>query len=688
MKKLFLLPFFSALLSCTLAQKQEVKQNYETILFNTGKMLEVIHYDPKPYNNAFSQVIFREFFATLDPQKKIFLQSDIDRLRQYETAIDEEIQGGTPKFFRDANEVYVLRLKEAQLLSRDLLSRPFDFTTKETFRANNEKAPFPASANDRKERWRQSIKYQVMEKYEDLAAGKGSTRIDSIEQKARALVSVINERFFKNLLARTSEEEAFSTFLNTIVQQFDPHSSYYLPVDRREFVEDLSGVYYGIGALLEEQNGNISIGELMIGGPAWRSQLVEKGDVIIRVTQAGEQPVSVEGYTMPELIKLTRGKKDSKVTITFRKADGTLRDVAMTRTALQLEDTFVKTAVIADSTQKIGYIFLPKFYTDFGDENGRSCADDMEKAVLQLKEQQVDGIVIDIRNNGGGSLGEVIDMVGLFVDKGPVVQVKSRGERSEVGKMNKQKIYDGPLVVMVNELSASASEIFAGAIQDYKRGIIVGSTTFGKGTVQRAYRIPGKNWSEAPTADLGTLHLTIQKYYRVTGSSTQLKGIQADVSLPGLYEHYNVREKDTKAALPWDEIKPVPFLIEQHTGNMAQLINRSISRQERDSSILLMKQQLDWLADKEDVYPLELEAFRKHRAEKRERIAQVRKLSALVNAMQVHNTPVDAAEMAQKEQFRQENNKAWLNSLQKDRFLFEAVAVLKDLQVELVAGLN
>jgi len=691
------------------AQKEVIRDHYQTILFNAGKMLEVIHYQPRAFQDDFSKKIFLGYFNNLDPQKKIFLQSDIDQLRGFEGMIDDEIQGKVPvQFFKRVHEIYLLRLKEAESMVQALLKEPYRFDLDLVYRASADSLSFPSSLEEKKQRWFLSTSFQILSQFDDLMTpvlrdssamgdfiGKPEAwkvalknpKADTIERKARELISKANERYFANLIKKSEEEESFSVFMNTIINEFDPHSTYYLPVGRREFVEDLSGVYYGIGALLQEQNGNISVNELVIGGPAWRSQQIEKGDVIIRVAQEGEKPTNVEGLPMPDLIKLTRGKKDTKVTITFRKADGTLREVTMVRTALQLEDTFLKTAIIEQNGQKIGYIFLPKFYTSFGDKNGRSCADDMEAAVTELKKNGIEGLVIDVRDNGGGSLGEVIDMVGIFVDGDPVVQVRSRDGRQEVGKMRKKKIYDGPLVVLVNELSASASEIFAGAIQDYNRGIVMGANTFGKGTVQRAYRIPGKNWDDSQSPDLGTLHVTIQKYYRINGSSTQLKGVEADFKLPGIYERYKLRERDNQTALAWDEINSLRFKKEQpfqHPKKVNENIQKVLSK---DSVLQKMEIALEKISASEDVFPLRWDLFRADRQEKRAQIALINQLRVQIDQpWQVSNTPIDSLALIGKEQFRLENNKAWLRSVQRDRFLQHAVMAVQEIQQEDTAG--
>ncbi|RYG27145.1 MAG: tail-specific protease, partial [Chitinophagaceae bacterium] len=321
----------------------------------------------------------------------------------------------------------------------------------------------------------------------------------------------------------------------------------------------------------------------------WRSGQIEKGDIIVSVAEEKQKPQTTEGLSMPEVIKLIRGKKGTVVVVGFKKADGTIKNVSLARDALQLEDTFVKSAVIEDSTKdgtnKLGYIYLPKFYTSFGDDNGRSCAFDVAAEVVKLKLENVKGIIIDVRDNGGGSLGEVIRMVGLFMKEGPVVQVKSRDKGAESdGVNNKSILYDGPLVVLVNEYSASASEIFAAAIQDYKRGIIVGSAnTYGKGTVQRGFSVPGKDL-RAKDIDLGTLHLTIQKYYRVSGGATQIKGVSPDIVLPGFNKLSHAQEKYNPSALPWDTIKQANYVPTADTSYFSVLKHKSEARIKLDQN--------------------------------------------------------------------------------------------------------
>jgi carboxyl-terminal processing protease len=669
---------------CLLAQKTKVAENYDDILHNVGKMIEIIHYQPKKIDDNFSRTVFKTYFETLDPGKFLFLGSDLQSLKKYETELDEEIRTSPAAFFKIVNGVYRQRITESQQLTEEFLGKPFNFNKDERYIAERDSVDFAASPAEKKELWRKYLAYQVLSQYSDMLEDKKADslgyKIDtSLERKAREYVLRIQKRNFKKLLDQATEEESFSNFVNSIVHQMDPHSSYFLPVDRRGFQEDLSGIYYGIGALLDETGGKVKINELMIGGPAWRSGQVEKGDVIIAVAEQGQKAQSTEGLSMDETIRLIRGKKGTYVTITFRKMDGSEKKILLARDALQLEDTFVKSAIIQDSV-KIGYIYLPKFYTSFGDNNGRSCAFDVARELIKLKRENVKGVIIDIRDNGGGSLGEVIRMVGLFMKEGPVVQVKGRDTDAEADGVNNQNIlYDGPLVVLVNELSASASEIFAAAMQDYKRGVIVGSSsTYGKGTVQRPFSVPGKELKPSD-ADLGTLHLTIQKYYRVNGGATQLKGIIPDVILPGFYQFYHVQEKYNASALPWDEIRKANYKTPGDTSYLNVVRSKSESRQRSVETYATLYKNIDLLTHTGNSYSLDIMKFRQEKKKLQEAIRQVRSSASLKMEMNISNTKEDEIEIAKKEQFRIENNKIWLRNLKKDFYLGEAIFVMKDL---------
>lgn len=670
--------------SCTFAQKSKVADNIDLVMHNTTGMLQQIHYSPKKLDNRFASQIFTAYLQQLDPGKRFFYKDDISQFKKYESQLDDEMRGQLVQFYKVVNTSFKQRLKEAELLIDELLKQPFAFNEEEIYNDNTNTLSFSSSPNHLKARWKNYLKYQVLVQYDDLlelrSKDSASKATDvQLEEKARTIVAKIEKRNIDNLLKLTTEEEAFNTYLNSIINLYDPHSNYFLPLDRREFQEGLSGIYYGIGALLQEQQGKVSIGELMIGGPAWKSGLVEKGDVLVKVAQGSEKPIDVAGFAMSEIIKLTRGQKGTVVTITFRKNDGSLKDITLKREALQLEDTFVKGAIIDDST-KMGYISFPKFYTNFGDANGRSCADDMAKELQRLKDENVKGVIIDIRNNTGGSLGEVINMVGLFIKEGPVVQVKSASGAPYISQVNsKTVLYDGPLVVLVNELSASASEIFAAAIQDYHRGIVIGSSsTYGKGSVQRSFGIGDNRLLNTTNVDLGTLHITLQKYYRITGKATQLKGIVPDIQLPGIYEPYKVQEKDNPTALPWDTIAAAPFAIAGDQAVIEKTITMAGQRIGQDSTLLSLRKNLHWLESRNGLHALQISKYRHQEKELQWKVSQIRKQLVTTDSLLVKNTADLADDLKNKEQFRIDSNRAWLNSLKKDLFLSEAVFVLSD----------
>lgn len=667
-----------------IAQKTKVTENIDLVFHNTADMLQQIHYAPPKLDDKFSTQVFTAYLQQLDGGKRFFLRDDLQQFRKYELQLDDEMRGKVVHFYKVVNTTFKQRLKESEVMVEELLKQPFKFNTQEVYNTNTDKLDYCKSADDLKKRWHNYLKFQVLGQYEDLldihtrdTANKQTEA--QLEEKARQTILRIEKRNIANLTKLTTDEEAFNTYVNSITNLYDPHSNYFLPVDRREFQESLSGVYYGIGALLADYQGKIGIGELMIGGPAWKSGQVEKGDIIVKVAQQGGKPVEVAGFMMSEVIKLTRGQQGTTVIITFRKADGSLKEVTIKREALQLDDTFVKSAIIEDSV-KLGYISFPKFYTDFGDANGRSCAVDMARELARLQQENVKGIVIDIRDNIGGSLGEVINMIGLFIKEGPVVQVKGPAGEPYVSRVKgKAVLYDGPLVVLVNEMSASAAEIFAAAIQDYHRGIIVGSSsTYGKGSVQRPFGIGDSRNANTVNTDLGTLHVTLQKYYRITGAATQLKGIEPDIKLPGIYEPYKIQEKNNPTALAWDTIQAVPFAVMDEQGDIPRVVAASGLRMQQDSTLLALSKNLQWMQNRNGIYALQLDKYRVQEKELQVKVSDIRKQLVSARPMQVKNTTDMEEALKTKEQFKNDSNKAWLNSLKRDLFLSEAVYVMYD----------
>ncbi|HZG99475.1 MAG TPA: carboxy terminal-processing peptidase, partial [Flavisolibacter sp.] len=607
--------------------KANPPSKYERILQNVGILLTQGHYSPKDINDAFSKKVYQKYFEELDSDKNIFLQQDLDALRKYENRIDDEIKGAPVEFFFEVSKRFNQRIEEVSKIYKEILSQPFDFTVDESVVTDSKKVKFATTEAQRKDLWRKKLKYLTLDRYAESLdireknKGKDSFVVKTdaqLEKEARERVVKIMDRIFDRYKFKFNEDDKFAVFVNAVTQTMDPYTEFFPPVEKRYFDEQLSGRFSGIGASLQYDEGNIKIASLLTGSPAWKSQQIEVGDLIMKVAQAKDSAVDLTGYVVEDAVKLIRGKKGSEVTLTLKKKDGSLKNVTLTRDEIVQDETFARSAVLQEGNSKVGYIFLPEFYADFENPNGARSAVDVAKEVMKLKDAKVDGIVIDLRNNGGGSLYDVVQMAGLFIEEGPIVQVKDREGKPMVmrDKDNGNVLYDGPLVVMVNEFSASASEIFAAAIQDYGRGVVIGSTsTYGKGTVQRNIGLDPESNFLSSNSDLGTVKLTLQKFYRINGGSTQLKGVTPDVVIPDQYEYLRFRERDNENALPWDEINKASY--KNWTGgyDLSTIKNLSNARVNQNPIFQKIKQHTDWLSKRNDKeYSLQIDKFRKDQA--------------------------------------------------------------------------
>jgi carboxyl-terminal processing protease len=452
-------------------------------------------------------------------------------------------------------------------------------------------------------------------------------------------------------------------------------------VDKRYFDEEMSGRFFGIGASLQYDDGNIKVSSVLTGSPAWKSGEIQTGDVIVKVAQGKEDPVELTGFVVTDAVKLIRGKKGTEVKLTLKKQDGTMKVVSLIRDEIVQDETFARSAIVKNGDSKIGYIFLPEFYADFEHPNGNRSYIDVEKEVIKLKEEKVDGIVIDLRNNGGGSLYDVVQMAGLFIEDGPIVQVKDRDNKPSVLKDKDHSVlYSGPLAVMVNEFSASASEIFAAAIQDYNRGIIIGSTsTYGKGTVQRNIGLDQETGFSLSNSNLGTVKLTLQKFYRINGGSTQLKGVYSDIVLPDNLEYLKVREKDDPDALPWDEISKAPYTNWSPGYDLKTIEQLSQQRLDNDPTFKLIHESTDWLAKQNDKeYSLQIDKYRKEQNLIRSTIKQLESLMKLKSDLNVSALKNENNRWPD-DKNKQERFNQWLKGLQKDIYLDQAVKVVNDM---------
>ena len=671
------------------------KSRYTRIIRNVGVLLEQGHYSPKTIDDNFSKLVLKKFIEDMDAEKNIFLQSDIDGFKKFESRIDDEIHGAELVSFFNISEVYISRLKEASALYSDILAKPFDFTKDEDVMLDRDKLSNPKTEAERKEIWRKRLKFLTLDRYNMALETREKNRdsanfkykADStLEREAREAVKKQIERFFATKITRENNDENFSTFVNAITGTMDPHTDYFAPVDKRSFDESMKGSFYGIGAQLKEDDGKIKIANLISGGPAWKGGELKPEDEIIKVGQGNDEPIDVTGYSVTDAVKIIRGpSKGSIVKLTIRRMDGTIKVLSIARDEIKLDDTFAKSAVI-NGDHKVGYIWLPEFYVDFADPNGAKCSEDVAKEIEKLKAENVEGIIMDLRGNGGGSLPEVVKMVGLFIEDGPVCVVKGRGEDKPYQWKDKDKsvLYSGPLTVMVDEFSASASEIFAAAIQDYKRGIVIGSSsTYGKGTVQR--NIPLNPETENPlfsnknVEDLGSVKLTLQKFYRINGGATQLKGVTPDVVIPDRYENLKFREKDNTAALPWDEIAKAEYKPWTSTVSNDVAVKYSTAEISKNPTFNKIKESIDWLEKYSDkAYSLNLNKYREEQKQFKAKVKELDDLYKLNKELSVKNIQVDMTAInAAKEKI--DKNTAWLKRISGDIYIDETVKVMNNM---------
>lgn len=560
------------------------------------QLLTNYHYRKVRLNDSLSSKIWDNYLEQVDRQKTYLLASDVAQFEKYRNQLDEALVNGDLSAGYELYNVFRKRYKERSAYVQELLKKPFTFTEDETLNTDREKAAWPKTEAELNEIWRKMLKNQALE-------------LKLANQKDSAVTATLTQRY-KNLdkaVGRVRSEDVFQMYINAFAETLDPHTNYFNPSSADRFNQEMSQSLEGIGALLQEDGEFIKIVEVLAGGPALRSKQVTANDKIVGVAQGDNGPmVSIIGYRVDDAVKLIKGPKATIVRLQIRSADALAssppKEVRLVREKIKLESARAKKEVIDITNNgrsyKLGVINIPMFYRDFEgarkrEEGFSSTTGDVKKFVEELKLEKVDGIVIDLRNNGGGSLTEAIDLTGLFIPKGPVVQVREQNGQTEVYSDRDPSVtYDGPMAVLVNRFSASASEIFAAAIQDYKRGIIVGSQTFGKGTVQTLVDL--NQWLPKEPDKVGQVKLTIQKFYRVNGSSTQHKGVMPDIEIPSRYTGEEFGESSQPSALPWDQITSTQFDIANTVNDkvLSKLRDRFEGRLKSDPELKKLSQEL------------------------------------------------------------------------------------------------
>ena len=663
-------------------------------------VLEKGHFSPIELNDSFSKKAYASYIESLDPTKRYFIQSDINEFQKYENSIDDMIRSKDLSFFDLTYKRLMQRMKESKDIYTEILSKPLNLNDDETISVDYEKLPYASSKADLNARWRKQLEFAILsditdkeeiqkavetsEKSNSEATEKKETvksepkSFEELEKTARKnTVSNLNNNF--SFIAELTREDWFSIYINAIVTQYDPHTYYFSPEDKEKFDVSMSGKFEGIGARLQKKNEGIEVSELISGGPAWRGKLLEQGDVIIKVGQGNEEPIDISGMRLDDVIKKIKGPKGTLVKLTVKKVDGSVKVIPIMRDEVETEETFAKSTVVNKDGKLFGVIYLPKFYQSFENKSERDAFKDVAIEIERLKAMNVSGIVMDLRDNGGGSLETVVKMTGLFIDKGPVVQVKPANGKAQVLPDTDPKVqWDGPLVVMINNYSASASEIFAAAIQDYKRGIIIGSKqSYGKGTVQNVFElnefVRGNQYG-----DLGALKTTTQKFYRVNGGSTQLEGVKSDIVMPDRFSFMETGEKDEKSALPWDKIEPAIY--SPLNVSYDKVIANSKNRIAANENFNLISENAKWINDrKEDItISLNYASYKKELAEIEEQTKKFKAIEKFKNNLTFTSLPYELELMA-KDELLKEKRDRWHAELVKDVYMTETLNVLTDL---------
>jgi carboxyl-terminal processing protease len=709
-KKIFLgfSALFIAVASCSFTNTKFETSDKDKLLLNLiTYVLDQLHYEPKDINDTFSEDVYTGFIEMCDPSKRYFLKSDLEDFEQYRYQIDEEIENRELAFFNTVHERLVIRMEEARGIYQEVLDEPFDYAQQEELDIDYNEQDFVSNRKELRERWRKQMKYFTLGQYDALVRRKleetyGSNEegedasfefspemvakisaedLAELEKEARESTRTNTDYFFK-VRQEQEREDWFVMYLNTIVSEFDPHSGYFPPEDKEDFDERISGTFEGIGARLQPQPEGPKIVEIISGGPAWKSKKLEVGDEIIKVGQEGEEPVDIMGMQLSDAVKLIKGPKGTVVYLTVRRVNGTIEEIDITRDVVEIEETFAKSAKIEREASRYGIIQLPTFYADFEDFNSNNAAKDVRRELEELKKEGVEGVIIDLRDNGGGSLKAVEDMIGLFIETGPVVQVRSPNNEVRVYEdKDAEIVWDGPVVVLVNELSASASEIFAAAIQDYGRGVVLGTRqTYGKGTVQRFYPletlIRGNQYG-----DLGSLKFTTQKFYRIDGGSTQLEGVKSDVVIPGRTSYLYLGEKDQQNPLSWDKIRPANYDLWYDRNALQEVIASSQERVNAHPQVQMIDKSARWLKEQQDqtVVSLSYADYSANQLSIRKQSTEFDSLTKYDSALDF-TSPMYENQLFTKDPVLREKRDRWHKDMATDVYIEEAVNVLSDLK--------
>lgn len=669
----------------------------DSLLVKITNILKEEHYSPPSIDDTFSKKVYKNVLEKMDNDKRFFTEKDITRLKKFETSIDDQIKAGRFDFFDTAWSIMLGRLNVIEDFANKELDHKYDFTQNETYVVKDKVKSFQSDITGLKKEWTLWLKYQALDRlYRKMEVQKNRNELpdsikntvkvqpyDTLELKAREETKKFVSDWFKRW-RKMDRRDQISFYVNSITEVYDPHTNYFPPEDKANFDISMTGKLEGIGATLTERDGYIKVERIVPGSASYKQGELKAGDLIIKVAQGNGEPVDVVDMKLDDAIQLIRGKKGTEVRLTVKKPDASIKVIPIVRDVVVIEESYARSAIITIDGQKFGLIHLPSFYADFSDKGrGRHSSEDVRLEIEKLKDEGVAGIVMDLRNNGGGSLIDAIDMGGLFIKTGPIVQVREPNGGVKVGPDNNPNVaWDGPLVLLTNTYSASASEILAAAMQDYKRAVIIGTkSTFGKGTVQTFMPIQGGKSEDFPLG-FGQIKVTIQKFYRINGGTTQLRGVIPDVILPDLYDGIPQGESEMEFHLPYDKIPKAQYttFMAGFTANMDKAIansKSSIASDDHYKKVIQRSKELKKMRE-EFTWSLNFDKFSAQQQELKEEEKLYSDSAYKPHFTDIGPLAVDIAEVKDDDS-RKAQRTDWIKSYKKDAGLDHAVLLMKDL---------
>ena len=692
MRKIFAILLFFFLIFCFRSSGQFPARQQKAFVIK--RMIELNHYSPRPVDDSFSASLFKTMINTVDRRRLVFTAAEYKSLSAYSDKLDDELQGKGWAFLDLFTSLYKKSLIRADSILNAIIKRPLDFTANETIVTSSEKTyNFAAGVNELFNRWSRYLKLMILENIYDLNENDSTDNTlsgDEILRLEPGLRSKIGNAEKKNLNKISANPDdintfLFDTYLNAIATCFDPHTNYFSQEGKEMLQSALSseGLSFGL-EFDEDEKGKIIIDHLTPGGPAWKSGELNKGDELLQMNWEGKEPEEIAGMSVEDIYEILDKPAKGRLVIKVKKPNGAVKSVTLRKEKISNEENIVKSCVLKGE-KKIGYILLPGFYTEWDNENGSGCANDVAKEIIKLKKENIDGLLIDIRFNGGGSMYEGLQMTGIFIDEGPLgLQKDAKGKVTSYKDPNRGVIYDGPLSLLVNGQSASASEMLAASLQDYNRAVIVGSNTFGKASVQQLFPLDTthKSYSDFPANATEMMKITLAKFYRLDGKSAQLKGVAPDVILPDAFDGLDIGEKFYGNALNSDTVKRNSYYKPLSPLPVDELARRSAGRVINNPDFQNIKRLVAMQPGRgsgQEIIPLKWGEFEKWRSQHELHLkAILGEASGNAGKWLVENNQFDK-QWLQNNEDEKEMNKIWLGNITEDIYVREAFLVLCDL---------